>query len=569
MKKHLWIINTHVLAAALPLAVIASCSNQNENQNNNNNNNAATLDPAGGQIANNQLLVSAYKSLVEQLQLSAKTDLRTLNDQTLNVTLHQQSAYANLTLKIENNSNTKTGQLLLDLSGQFGQQSVNNAKIEITGFATVSPQIQLQFSNFKIDYDKWVSKLLPIISSSSLDAINGITNEQWKDLLTDFVVKDANGSLIGSYQELLNQNYQFDFQAKVNQQQIEFNIKTTYQNAIYENGKWISDPDLVSLEQILPNTTLSPIATIDEVKSFLINQSTLNETVLKQLTPSYFLANDLLNQEQNNPFWTIVDLFSNSYLDNADFKKAYFKPNTQLSVQILTGSVQEIKDWENELSLIAVLVIDNDLEQNFQKPFSRIKNQTKAIGQLNLAAENRLVIKQDATIFEQILKLSKSAEHVDQFQRMFNGNPGTTSQIEALKTNQIIAPNLQNLLQDLPVNPQLVAKWTQLEKEIEPQIFNLPITLTTTATISPAPQTINVNHKLFWFDNTTAFMIDKIQFVVQPELDLSLETLSPYLIQLSFKAQTIIDFANQEQRAFATTFEVEFPKDRFDAAQPN
>ena len=134
--------------------MIASCSNQNENQNNNNNNNAATLDPAGGQIANNQLLVSAYKSLAEQLQLSAKTDLRTLNDQTLNATLHQQSAYANLTLKIENNSNTKTGQLLLDLSGQFGQQSINNAKIKITGFATVSPQVQLQFSNFKIDYDK-------------------------------------------------------------------------------------------------------------------------------------------------------------------------------------------------------------------------------------------------------------------------------------------------------------------------------------------------------------------------------------------------------------------------------
>ena len=103
-------------------------------------------------------------------------------------------------------------------------------------------------------------------------------------------------------------------------------------------------------------------------------------------------------------------------------------------------------------------MIDNNLEQNFQKPFSRIKNQSKAIDQLNLATENRLVIKQDATIFEQILKLSKSAEHVDQFQRMFSGNPGTTSQIEALKTNQIIVPNLQKLLQDLPVNPQLVAK---------------------------------------------------------------------------------------------------------------
>ena len=152
---------------------------------------------------------------------------------------------------------------------------------------------------------------------------------------------------------------------------------------------------------------------------------------------------------------------------------------------------------------------------------------------------------------------------------MFDSDPGTTSQIEALKTNQIIVPNLQKLLQDLPVNSQLVVKWTQLEKEIEPQIFNLPITLTTTATISSAQQTINVNHKLFWFDNTTAFMIDKIKFVVQPELDLSLETLHPYLIKLSFKAQTIIDFANQEQRAFATTFEVEFPKDRFDAARPN
>ena len=103
-------------------------------------------------------------------------------------------------------------------------------------------------------------------------------------------------------------------------------------------------------------------------------------------------------------------------------------------------------------------MIDNDLEQNFQKPFSRIKNQTKAIGQLNLAAENQLVIKQDATIFEQILKLSKSAEHIDQFQRMFDSDPGTTSQIEALKTNQIILPNLQKLLQDLPVNSQLVAK---------------------------------------------------------------------------------------------------------------
>ena len=97
----------------------------------------------------------------------------------------------------------------------------------------------------------------------------------------------------------------------------------------------------------------------------------------------------------------------------------------------------------------------------------------------------------------------------------------------------------------------------------------MPVTLTTTATISPAQQTINVNHKLFWFDNTTAFMINKIQFVVQPELDLSLEAIDPYLIKLSFKAQTIIDFVNQEQRSFATTFEVEFPKDRFDAARPN
>ena len=95
------------------------------------------------------------------------------------------------------------------------------------------------------------------------------------------------------------------------------------------------------------------------------------------------------------------------------------------------------------------------------------------------------------------------------------------------------------------------------------------MTLTTAATINPAQQTINVNHKLFWFDNTTAFMIDKIQFVVQPELDLSLETINPYLIKLYFKAQTIINFVNQEQRSFATTFEVELPKDRFDAARPN
>ena len=31
-------------------------------------------------------------------------------------------------------------------------------------------------------------------------------------------------------------------------------------------------------------------------------------------------------------------------------------------------------------------------------------------------------------------------------------------------------------------------------------------------------------------------MINKIKFVVQPELDLSLEAIDPYLIKLSFKA---------------------------------
>ena len=362
------------LVAISSVAIIISCSTQNNQQPSDQPTNPSQLyDPKGGNI--NGLEVDQYLKVVEALELSADLKLQDLDDHSL--TQKMQDVDPQATIKIIAGSTAKQ---TLSLKVIKDNQEF---EINIKGFKN-NVDVVFTYSNFQIDEAAWVENLLSIKTSSDLTSLEKLNSQTWAKVIDDFDIKvdranDLNEIKTTTYKQLLAEDVKFDFSAKLSGSDLSFKIKAMIPGWIYQNGNWVIDQNSQqSIPQMLPETTILNIPSIDIVKKYLIEKTEVVESKLATFYPSALETAIQFYKKKGQTVFIWNDLVQNELIANKSsnpiMKKYFPNDNIDLTFDLNNFSTN---DWTNRLAFNVQLVFNNNVESQYQKQFEYFdKNKT-------------------------------------------------------------------------------------------------------------------------------------------------------------------------------------------------
>ena len=594
MKKK-WLFSGTFLFLSLPLLIVVSCANnstassgqqpsEQPGQSGSESKPPASgsgpkpptetdqptidLNPAGQTIANGKLKVSAYGELIADLNLfQANTYLPEISDQLLNQTLEQNSKYTNWKLKILPNSSTAIGQLFLELTNS--KIANFSARIEISGFeAFTNPdkKVQLQYSNFQLNQKLWFEQLKPIQTSNNKQIINTISSDDWIQLLNDFTIRatGTDQSVFGKKADLLAKHFQFEIKGTAQNNQINFRITTKFQNKKYLDNEW-QDDTLIQWNQVSTNFNAANVnlPTINEVQQFVVDQTSVNQELLKNHYPSYFLGFQNFSKRAQLDFINIPNLFENQKLNNDSFKKYYFN-NQEIKLVVANDSI-EANDLKNTLNFRAQLVVD-DQKQN-EKIFT-LSNQNKDLNQSEIFQQNNQIqIKSSGNLYNKLIRiLKKQTTNVD---TIFANESKEPIVLENVPKNQLISNNdiLTKQLINFGNRPDEIENhWKQIENQITPAIFNKEINLSTQLTNNfEGTYTLNTYSQWFQIEEQDAIVIEALLFdFPENSMKINAKKDNAQLIKVFFTATTQVLLANGQPKSSPTTFWLDLTKNQWD-----
>ena len=362
------------LVAISPVAIIVSCSTQNNQQPSDQPTNPSQLyDPQGGTI--NGLIVDQYLKVVQALELSADLKLQDLDDYSLTQKIQEVDPEA--TIKITAGSTSKQ---TLSLKVIKDNQEF---EINIKGFKN-NVDVVFTYSNFQIQEEAWVENLLSIKTSSDLTTLENVDSQTWAKVIDDFDIKvdqanDLNEIDRTTYKQLLSNDVKFDFSAKLSGSDLSFKIKAMIPGWIYQNGNWIVDSNSQeSVPQMSPETTILNIPSIDIVKKYLIEKTEIVESKLATFYPSALEAAIQFYKKKGKTIFIWNDLVKNELIANKSsnpIMKKYF-PNDDIKLTFDLNNFAG-NDWTNRLAFNVQLVLNNNVENQYQKQFQYLdKNKT-------------------------------------------------------------------------------------------------------------------------------------------------------------------------------------------------
>ncbi len=244
--------------------------------------NSNALDATGGNY--NNLHTSSYLQVVKTLDLAQNTELNTLTSITLNNQLHKNDSYKNLSLTIEQGSNTKIGQLVLSLNGEYNNQIINNQKITISNFNHLDDNFTI--SDIKLNLVNWFDNFQAVLECQSHTKI---TNDPMiaKTLISNLNVNCGKNTI--SYQELQTNNMLNNISLKRSYNDVSVDLNITIPYYEFQNGSW---KQLSYNPQLRTNSSHSVLLpTIDDLMKTILNQLEPDQEKLNQVYPSIFLGN--------------------------------------------------------------------------------------------------------------------------------------------------------------------------------------------------------------------------------------------------------------------------------------
>ena len=585
MKKKLLFSGTS-LFLSLPLLIVVSCANNSTNSSEQQppeqpgQDGSGTkpptgtdqppidLNPAGQTIANGKLKVSAYGELIADLKLfQADTYLPEISDQLLNQTLEQNSKYTNWKLKILLNSSTATGQLFLELTNS--KIANFSAQIEISGFEIFTnpdKKIQLQYSNFQLNQKLWFEQLKPIQTSNNKQDINNISSDDWIQLLNDFTIRatGTDQSVFGKKADLLAKHFQFEIKGVAQNNQINFRIITKFQNKKYLDNQW-QDDTLIQWNQVSTNFNAANVnlPTIDEVQQFVVDQTSVNQELLKGHYPSYFLGFQNFSKRIPPEFTNVPDLFENLKLEDITFKQYYFN-NQELRLVVADNSI-EANDLKNTLSFRAQLVV-GDQKRN-EKNFT-FANQNKDLNQSEIFQQNnKIQIKSSGSLYNKLAQILKKEQN--KVDTIFASQSQTPIILDNVPTGQFINSNdiLAKQWINFNNNPEQIQQhWNQIENQITPAIFSKPIILSTEQVNElEGTNTLNIYTQWFQIEQGDAVVIEALLFdFPENSVQINAKKINDQKIEISFQAATEILLSDQQSKSSPTTFWLDLTKQQWD-----
>lgn len=516
MKKKFLILP---LVAISPVAIIVSCSAQNNQQPSDQPNNPSQLyDPKGGNI--NGLEVDQYLKVVEALELSADLKLQDLDDHSLTQKIQEVDPEA--TIKIIAGSTAKQ---TLSLKVIKDNQEF---EINIKGFKN-NVDVVFTYSNFQIQEEAWVENLLSIATSSDLTTLENVDSQTWAKVIDDFDIKvdranDLNQIETTTYKQLLADDVKFDFNAKLSGSDLTFKIKAMIPGWIYENGNWVVDQNSQqSIPQMLSNKTILNIPSIDIVKKYLIEKTEVVESKLATFYPSALEAAIQFYKKKGQTIFIWNDLVQNELIANKSsnpiMKKYFLNDDIKLTFDLDNFLAN---DWTNSLQFNVQLVLNNNVESQYQKPFQYF-DKNKTLKDLEKKwNENPTVMsfKKDSSILKNIikeLKLDSSAKQkIDDF---FN-NSSTQDDLDFLSTidySNLINDTFNKSIYDIKnINNETEHKdiIQKIQQEFDLKIFNNSLNF------DYQKNNINVPNNQLMFEtgllksNNEIFKIENINMVI-------------------------------------------------------
>ena len=520
------------------------------------------LDPQGGQISNTNLNASAYKNLISSLNLlTDQTYLPNLNDGVLLEALKQKPEFKDLSLTIEDDSETLSGTLNLQLKSQSKKQIIKPTIIKITGFSSydLTNNETLQYHNFEINSKTWFDQKLPIKTTVNLASmISQISTDQWNQVLDNFKISLANnaGQNFGNAKDLKLNGFSFDMKSVYDsaRDQIKLTITTKFIHKKYQNKNWIDANEVSIWNQATNRDSIVKLFTKTDLQQFIVDQTTINEDELASKTPSYYLGKQYYYKSIGSQFNNDQDLFDNTYLEDDDFTNFYFQANTKLSLSFNQDSISA-DDWNNTLSFSVALVVNDQIE-NKSETFS-FKNKNKAISNVlkEKLNENSAQIERGSNFEKKIVDHLKR-KHKDEIDKLFtNGTEQETKVFNDFSSALISQQITQPLLRYENDYEQTNQIWEKVKNDVDVVLFNLAGTKLTEGSLEyQESNSLNFNAHLFWLSAEDAFVIEQLKYEFsQPNVLIKLIKQGSY-IKVELQGETVIDFANGEEKNIPTTF---------------
>lgn len=514
----------------------------------------SNLNPEGGQV--NGLNVSSYKELISLLNLNNRTQLPLITNDTLNNNLQIYPDFKNLKLDIKD-GNTIDNKLVLTLNGKYKEEIITNKDIEIIGFYKIQDK-EVKFSSIKLNEKAWFDDLKPIENSENKEEINRISIEEWSKYLNNFNILSSNSDPIGTKEELISMGWKVNFKAThdTKQDKINFNNKDT--NLTYENKKYntkskawenIGKNTIINIYPI-PSFTHLNYLTSNDVKVYLIDQTTPKIEEFKNYYPSYFHGIAKYAKKLNISHWNVNDFFTNDKINV--IKDTYFKTNN-ISLSFDFDWILA-NDFNNTLSLSTVLSFDGSIENKYSKRFS-FENKTKNIKDnklINTKEKNKVLINVDSNLKSYIIRYLKS-KHKDLVDQLFNS---TSHETEIKTINHVDSKNLTLNTIDISKivrydnNPSFVeSDWNNLKRKITPTLFNRDLSLSFDNSIEFNEQNeLNFNSGLYYSSRNEAFYIEDIHYNIEDLVDIKLVKEPNYPnINISIDFKTEVTFLGEKK----------------------
>lgn len=568
------------LAVLVPPIAIVSCSS---NSDSNQEISQELYDPAGGNI--NNLKVDKYLNVVKKLEINSDTKLTTLSNEGLSQKIQKYDSGARVEII---SGSTADGILKLKLVKGNNEE----ISIKIEGFQKQS-SVVFTYSNFEINEQKWVENLLSVQTSDDLVSLESVTSEVWSKVIKNFKIQiDDADSLVNiensSYKKLLSEGVQFSFSAKTTNStsNLKMKVDAIIPAMIYQNGSWVPDKNNQDqIEQLQPDATNLIIPTLDIVKKYVVEKTTVDESILPTFYPSSLqAAMEFSKKKGTNLIWD--DLIKNNLITNASsnqIMQKYFKSKTVKLAFDLDDHT--INDWTNALIFNVNLELDGNVEKNFKKNFEYY-DKNKSIE--DLEKQNKwktkptvIELKDNSEILSNTLKGLKSHEYgsnlIDDY---FNGNGQDLETSIPVNYNSVLDDKFNQSLYNIESNKnekehkELISK---IKENFDLMFLNKNLDFDYSVNFSnPANNKLMYETGLFNFDNNI-FQINQLDLIVSSQFD---PIMKDYVIgtlikpandknkiEMSFQGKFVVKFNQWVTKEFNVTFKYEFDQNKWNSIQ--
>lgn len=575
IKKHVFLLLPLVVLAP-PLAIV-SCSSNSDSNENQGQVDQDLYNPAGGNV--NNLQVDKYLNVVKKLDLKSNTKLVDLNNQDLTQKIQKYDSGSSVEILT---GSTSQGNLSLKLT----KGNKEEVQINIKGFEKQS-NVVFTYSDFKIDEPKWVENLLSIQTSGDLTSLESVSSEIWTKVIKDFNVKIDNATNLTTventtYKKLLREGVKFSFSAKTtgSTSNLKMKISAIVPGMFYQNGSWVSDPaNQDQIEQLQPDATTLNIPSIDIVKKYVIDKTSVDESVLPSFYPSALQAAIEFHKKKGTNFiWD--DLVKNNLIKNPSDKimQKYFKGKTLKLAFDLDKST--INDWTNALIFNVNLELDGTVEKNFKKEFE-FYDKNKSIADLEKQSKwetkpTVIDLKADSQILSKTLKGLKDHELGSQMiEDYFSGTETDLDTNIPIDYNSILDDSFNQSLyniepnQDESEHKKLINK---IKENFDLKLLNKPLDFDYNANFSnPSDTKLMYESGLFNFDGNI-FQIQKLDLVVDSQAGNNIlvgvkPASDKKKIEVSFQGKFIIKFNEWTTKTFGVTFRYELDQNKWNTVQ--